>query len=119
MAIEELEIVAPYDLGFCVVLASIYLRAQAYLSLRLGLQANCEFQRLLDHRGSEPFSPFCAVAPLGMARARAMSGERAGSLAAYEQFLQSWSEADSDVPVLLEARHEYQRLQAVPTHLSV
>ena len=110
LAVEELRIVAPYELGFIAVLAPIYLRAQAYLMMGSGSQANEEFQRLLDHRGSDPFSPFYAVAPLGLARARAMAGDLAGSLRAYEQFLHEWTAADPDVPILLEARKEYDRL---------
>ena len=106
-AIEELRIVAPYELGFVAVLAPIYLRAQSYLMQGSSLQAAAEFQRLLDHRGSDPFSPFYAVAPVGMARALAMAGDVAGSLLAYEQFFRGWAGADPDVPVLLEARKEY------------
>jgi DNA-binding winged helix-turn-helix (wHTH) protein/tetratricopeptide (TPR) repeat protein len=114
-AIDELRVVAPYELGFIAALAAVYLRAQSYLMLGSGLEAAEEFQRILDHRGSDPFSPFYAVAPLGLARARAMAGNVAGSLEAYEVFLANWTGADSDVPVLLEARAEYDRLTRVAT----
>src|SRR5262249_1916268 len=57
-AIEELRIVGPYELGFIAVLAPIYLRAQSYLMQGSSIQAVEEFQRLLNHRGSDPFSPF-------------------------------------------------------------
>jgi hypothetical protein len=76
-----------------------------------GSQAAAEFQRILDHRGSDPFSPFHAVAPLGLARALAMTGDAAGSLRAYERFLAAWAEADGDIPVLLQAREEHARLE--------
>src|SRR5262249_5477239 len=111
-AIEQLETVAPYELGFVAVLAPLYLRAQSYLKLGGGLEAAAEFQRILDHRGSDPFSPFCAVASLGLARGRAMTGDLIRSQKAYEQFLADWTEADPDIPVLLEAREEYGRLQS-------
>jgi DNA-binding winged helix-turn-helix (wHTH) protein/tetratricopeptide (TPR) repeat protein len=113
-AIEELRIVAPYELGFVAVLAPLYLRAQSYLMMGSGIHAAEEFQRLLDHRGSDPFSPFYAVAPVGLARAHAMVEDVAGSLQAYEQFLTEWAGADPDVPILLEAQKEYDRLKQGP-----
>ncbi len=66
---------------------------------------------LLDHRGSDPFSPFCAVAPLGLARACALAGDGEGSVAIYEAFIADWEDADPDIPVLLEARDECERLK--------
>jgi DNA-binding winged helix-turn-helix (wHTH) protein/tetratricopeptide (TPR) repeat protein len=110
-AIEQLRAVAPYELGFIAALAPLYLRGLAYLMLGSGSQAAAEFQRILDHRGSDPFSPFHAVAPLGLARALAMTGDAAGSLRAYERFLAAWAEADGDIPVLLQAREEHARLE--------
>ncbi|HEX6729800.1 MAG TPA: AAA family ATPase, partial [Pyrinomonadaceae bacterium] len=109
-AIKHLQVVEPYELGFCAILAPIYLRAQSYLSMGSPLLAAKEFQRILDHRGSEPFSPFCAVSLLGLGRTNAMSGNTTVGLRAYEQFLSNWSDADSDVPILIEARNEYDQL---------
>jgi eukaryotic-like serine/threonine-protein kinase len=109
-AIEQLRIAEPYEKGFAAALAPMYLRGQAYLMQGSGYQAAVEFQRVLDHRGVDPFSPFHAMASLGLARANAMAGNVAGSQQAYERFLAEWAEADPDVPVLLEAREEYRRL---------
>ena len=111
-AIEELKIVAPYELGFAAVLAPIYLRAQAYLMLGAGEEPVQEFQRLLDHRGSEPFSPFHSVAKLGLARAQAQMGDVEASSKNYESFISNWSNADDDIPVLIEAREEYRQLKS-------
>jgi DNA-binding winged helix-turn-helix (wHTH) protein/tetratricopeptide (TPR) repeat protein len=105
-AIEHLEDVAPYELGFAAVLAPIYLRANSYLMLGAAIKAANEFQRLLDHRGSEPFSPFYAVARLGFARALAKANEIARSRKAYAEFLAQWADADSGIPVVLEAKGE-------------
>jgi len=110
-AIEELRIVAPYELGFIAALAPIYLRAQCYLMQGSSRQAIEEFQRLLAHRGSDPFSPFYAAAPLGLARAHAMAGDVPESLKAYEQFLEGWASADADLPILLDAQKEYDRIK--------
>src|SRR5262245_47640366 len=133
-AIAELRLVAPYEFGFCAVFAPVYLRAQSYLLEASGVQetdvqdagnqaasaqAAEEFQRILDHRGAEPFSPFYAVAPLGLARAHAMAGNLTASLRAYQQFLISWANADSDVPLLLTAGDEYERVRSRATALAV
>jgi hypothetical protein len=96
--------------GFRAADAEIYLRGLSYLMIGSGLEAAAEFQRLLDCRGSDPFSPCHAVAPLGLARALTASGNVAGAAHAYERFLAGWGQADADVPVLLEAREEYERL---------
>ena len=109
-AIDHLEAVAPHELGFIAALAPIHLRGQSYLMLGMARQAAEQFQRILDHRGTDPFSPFHAVAPLGLARAWAAAGDVDESLKAYERFLTTWTDADRDVPVLLEARDEYDRL---------
>jgi DNA-binding winged helix-turn-helix (wHTH) protein/tetratricopeptide (TPR) repeat protein len=110
-AIEHLDVVAPYKLGFIAALIPVYLRAHAYLKLGLGVYAAAEFQRILDHRGSAPFSAFHAVAPLGLARAHAMVGNVAASIKAYERFLTNWRDADVDIPVLRDARAECRRLR--------
>jgi predicted ATPase len=109
-AVEELRRVAPYELGFVAALAPIYLRGQAYLMLGAGLQAAEQFQRILDHRGTDPFSPFHAAALVGLARAYAVAGRVSDSRHAYEGFLTGWTEADADVPILLEARDECDRV---------
>jgi tetratricopeptide (TPR) repeat protein len=109
-SIEQLRAAAPYEMGFVAALGPIHLRGQSYLMRGEGEPAAAEFQRILDHRGVDPFSPFYAVAPLGLARARAMAGDVAGSLRAYEQFLAAWANADAEVPILLQAREEYLRL---------
>lgn len=111
-ALEHLQIVGPYELGFVAALAPIYLRGQSFLMRGAGREAAHQFRRLLDHRGTDPFSPFLAVAKLGLARALLMAGEAAASLEAYRQFLADWSRADPDIPVLREARDEFTRLTA-------
>jgi DNA-binding winged helix-turn-helix (wHTH) protein/tetratricopeptide (TPR) repeat protein len=110
-AIDQLRVSAPYEIGFVAALAPIHLRGRSYLKQGSGHQAAAEFQRILDHRGVDPFSPLYAVAPLGLARARALAGDMEGSLQAYEQFLGQWADADPDIPLLLEARKERAQLR--------
>jgi tetratricopeptide (TPR) repeat protein len=111
-AIEQLRLVVPYELGFIAALAPIHLRGQSYLMQGEAQKAAEEFQRIRNHRGSDPFSPFYAAAQVGVARAFAMAGKLADSLEAYEQFFVEWSEADPDVPLLLQVREEYEHLSA-------
>jgi DNA-binding winged helix-turn-helix (wHTH) protein/tetratricopeptide (TPR) repeat protein len=110
-AIKHLEVVAPYELGFAAVLAPLYLRAHSYLMLGSAIEAAKEFQRLVDHRGSEPYSPFYAVARLGLARAHARAKNLAMSAKAYKSFLADWASADFDNPVLTEAKQESAQLE--------
>ena len=109
--IEHLRLAAPYETGLAAGFLPIHLRGRLYLMQGAGQKAAAEYQRILAHRGADPFSPLHAVARLGLARAHALAGNVAGSLQAYEQFLAGWREADLDVPVLLEARDEYRRLK--------
>jgi DNA-binding winged helix-turn-helix (wHTH) protein/tetratricopeptide (TPR) repeat protein len=110
-AIDALRSMSRYELGFIAAFAPIHLRGQAYLMLGEGRRAAIEFQRILDYRGTDPFSAFHAVAPLGLARAHSLIGNIAESLDAYERFFANWASADADVPVLLEARGEYETLE--------
>ena len=48
--------------------------------------------------------------PLGQARATALTGETARSCKAYEDFFSVWKEADVDLPILREAKQEYEVL---------
>jgi tetratricopeptide (TPR) repeat protein len=111
-AIEHLRAASPYELGTLAVLVPIYLRGQAYLREGQGARARGEFERIQAHRGSDPFSPVCALAPLGAARAWHVEGDPGRSAAAYDAFLALWAQADQDVPVLLQARRERAALPA-------
>jgi DNA-binding winged helix-turn-helix (wHTH) protein/tetratricopeptide (TPR) repeat protein len=113
-AIEELRVVAPYEYGFCAVLAPLHLRAQAYVILGSLPEAVNEYERIIDHRGSDPFSPFYPAALVGLARTHALAGNKTASLRAYEQFLIDWSEADPNIPMLVTSRQEYDRLKSAP-----
>jgi DNA-binding winged helix-turn-helix (wHTH) protein/tetratricopeptide (TPR) repeat protein len=105
-AIACLERVVPFECGFIAALAPVYLRGQALLMLGEGDRAAREFQRLIDRRGSDPFSAFHAVADVGIARACAIAGNPDGSRAAYERFLSCWKDADPSIPILTQARFE-------------
>jgi tetratricopeptide (TPR) repeat protein len=115
-AIQLLKSASPYDLARVSYRAAaywaVYLRGQAYLRERAGTEAAAEFQKILDHRGLDPISPFYALAYLGLGRAWALAGDLAKARRAYEDFLALWKDADSDLPVLQRAKAEYAKLVA-------
>lgn len=73
--------------------------------------ATSEFQRIIDHRGWDVLSPLWPLAHLGLARAAALQGDLVKSRQAYETFFLLWKDADDDLPILIEAKREYQRLK--------
>jgi eukaryotic-like serine/threonine-protein kinase len=88
-----------------------YLRGQAYLASRKGSEAGAEFQKILDHPGVIVNFPLAALAHLGLARARALMGDVAGARTAYQDFFAVWKDADPDIPILKQARAEYEKLR--------
>jgi tetratricopeptide (TPR) repeat protein len=103
-ALEALRAAEPFELGFSAALAPVYLRGEALLMSARRMEAAAEFGRILEHRGSDPFSPHYPLAMLG--RARALAGTPAESRAVYEQLLTLWARADRDLPLLEVARRE-------------
>jgi len=117
-AIDSLEIAAPYELGLPAVgfynwpnLYPVYVRGEAYLAAHRGVEAAREFQKILDHRGIVLNEPIGALAHLQLGRAYVMQGDTAKARAAYQHFLTLWKDADSDIPILKEAKAEYAKLQ--------
>jgi DNA-binding winged helix-turn-helix (wHTH) protein/predicted Zn-dependent protease len=96
-----------------------YVRGEAYLAAGQGSAAAAEFQKILDHRGIVWNCWTGALAHLGLARANALQSRAAQgavaesaqvrALAAYQDFLTLWKDADPDVPVLKQAKAEYCR----------
>ena len=105
--------------GSC--LYNLYIRANALLAAGNGSDAAAEFQRLMDHSGIVWNCWTGALAHLGLARANALRSRtsqgadadaaRVRALAAYKDFLTLWKDADSDIPILKEAKAEYANLQ--------
>ena len=116
-AIEILRIATPYELGqttssvyFWTGLYPVYVRGEAYLAAHQGKEAAAEFQKILDHRGIVVNEPIGALAHLQLARAVTMLGDKAKARAAYQDFLALWKDADPSIPVLKEAKAEYEQL---------
>jgi hypothetical protein len=87
------------------------LRGQAYLHDKKGAEAAARFQEILDHRGWSPLSYFYPFAQLGLARAAVLQGDTATARKLYQDFLATWKDADSELPLLIEAKNEYDKLK--------
>lgn len=118
-AIRALEPASRYDLalgriGFVARfggLYPIYVRGLAYLAARQPADAAGEFRRILDHPSIVLVDPMGALARLQLARALALSGDTANAKDAYEDLLELWKNADTDVPLVGRARAEYAALR--------
>ncbi|MDE3136218.1 MAG: protein kinase [Acidobacteriota bacterium] len=115
-AVAELQPASPYELGqpaqiIFLSLYPIYVRGQAYLAAHQGPQAAAEFQKILDHPGVAFNEVIVPLAHLGLARARALSGDQPAARKAYQDFLALWQHADPAIPVLQQAKSEYAKLQ--------
>jgi eukaryotic-like serine/threonine-protein kinase len=86
-------------------------RGLAYLSRHDGVKAAAEFQRILDHQGVNPCGYQYSLAHLNLGRAYVLQGDKAKARTAYQDFFAVWKDADPDVPLLLQARAEYSKLQ--------
>jgi serine/threonine protein kinase/Tfp pilus assembly protein PilF len=88
-----------------------YVRGQAYLKLGRSAEAAAEFKKILDHRGEAPLSALYPLAHMGLARAVALAGDTTTSRKAYQDFFSLWKDADSELPILIEAKKEYAGLK--------
>jgi serine/threonine protein kinase/Tfp pilus assembly protein PilF len=112
-AIEVLQPALKYELAmdsFADVLPA-YVRGLAYLQLGDGRKAATEFQKLLDNSGVVVSSVIGALAHLQLARAEKMAGNLDAARTHYQDFLALWKDADSNLPILKQAKAEYAKLK--------
>ena len=126
-AVEALQAASGIDLGqFTFVnnmscLDDIYIRGEAYLDAGQASASANEFQKIVDHNGIVWNCWTGALARLGVGRANALQARtshgadadaaRVRALAAYKDFLSLWKDAESDIPILKQAKAEYAKLQ--------
>ena len=110
-AIEATQPMMRFENGLLPGVWLPYTRGQIFLKAKSGNEAATEFQKIIDHPGLEPFSPFNALAHLGLARASVLTGDTVKARREYQDFLAAWKDADSDLPILVEAKKEYERVK--------
>ena len=117
---EQLQIALPYELAvnglnfnhfYLGGLHSAYVRGEALIAAHRYAEAAAEFQKILDHRGIVGADPIGALAHLQLGRTFALAGDQVKAKLAYGDFLTLWQIADADVPILVQAKAEYARLQ--------
>jgi eukaryotic-like serine/threonine-protein kinase len=127
LALTTLQAASPIELGQIQFLLNTsclyptYIRGEAYLAAGQGKEAVAEFQKILEHGGIVWNCWTGALAHLGVARANALQAKnstgadadaaRVRALAAYKDFLTLWKDADTDIPILKQAKTEYAKLQ--------
>jgi tetratricopeptide (TPR) repeat protein len=89
-----------------------YFRALALLHLGRSKEASAEFGILVNRPDRGLPLPLYPLWHLGLARSAAMAGDVDRADRAYQQFFTLWKTADPEVPVLIQARHEYDAFHA-------
>jgi eukaryotic-like serine/threonine-protein kinase len=117
-AVEVLQAVGPYEFGAPTPAPNVqammyptYVRAQAYLAMKKGKEAATEYQKIIDHRTLVANFITGPLAHLGLGRAYALAGDDAQAKTAYQDFFALWKDADPDIPILKQAKEEYEKLQ--------
>ena len=110
-AIQYLEPLHRYDLGIIAGLANNYARGLVLLEQKKGVEATVEFKKILEHRTIDFFSPVHALAQLQLARSAAANGDVTSSKKYYQDFFAAWRDADQDLPVLVTAKNEYEKIR--------
>jgi hypothetical protein len=118
-SVERLQPAARYELAvnglnmqlYMGGLHSAYVRGDALVAGHKYAEAIAEFQKILDHRGIVGADPIGALAHLQLGRTFALAGDPVKAKLAYGDFLTRWKDADADIPILVQAKAEYARLQ--------
>jgi tetratricopeptide (TPR) repeat protein len=110
-AIDALQPAMNFEFGNIPGLWLNYVRANIFLRGKMGNEAATEFRKILDHRGVEPASPFYNLAHLGLARALMLTGDAASARTEYQNFFAAWKDADPDLPILVDAKKEYEQIK--------
>ena len=109
-ALRILQPIARFEKGNDFAMIPLAARGLAALSARRPAEAVAAFDQTLRLR-SLSWGPWQVFARVGLARAYRESGDTARSLAAYDAFLESWKDADPDVPLLKVVERERKRVR--------
>ena len=113
--VELLASASPYERSY---FDAVYLRGLAYLRLHKGAEAAAEFRKIVDNKGANwasawryPYwGQFYSLSYLGMARGSALAGDTVKARKAFQDFFELWKDADTDMPILAQAKAEYAKL---------
>jgi eukaryotic-like serine/threonine-protein kinase len=85
-------------------------RGMAYMQAGRLAEAQQDFQRVSEMKTHGP-DLLVVAAQLELGRVYQKQGDTAKARIAYQNFLAAWKDADPDVPLLLQAKAEYAKLQ--------
>ena len=106
-ALELMKTAVPYYNGWAEVRL---VHGQAFLANHQPQEAAKILQQVAAMHDAYQ-DPAIWLAQLHLARAYVMEGDKAKARTAYQDFLASWKDADSDLPLLNAAKAEYAKLQ--------
>jgi pentatricopeptide repeat protein len=110
-AIQLLEPGRRFDLGTVAGFRANYIRGLAHLKRGAGKDAVSEFQNIINNRSRDLFSQLYPLAHLGLARAYVLTGDQGMARKTYQDFFALWRDADPDLPVMIQAKKEYEALK--------
>jgi len=108
-AVLPLEAAAPEALDVCALFPA-YARGQSYSAATEGDKAALQFQKIIDNPGMILNCPVGPLAWLGVARAQRIAKQETPANQNYEAFFTLWKDADTDLPILTQAKSEYEKL---------
>ena len=100
-----------YEFGTILGTSTKYARGNLYLQQKMGKEAAGEFKAIIDHPGVEMFSPVQILSHLGLARAAVLNSDTTAARKSYQDFFALWKDADADLPILVQAKKEYESLR--------
>jgi DNA-binding winged helix-turn-helix (wHTH) protein/Tfp pilus assembly protein PilF len=106
-AVRALEPARPYQLRDFEV---PYLRARAEAEAGMPDGAARDLSLILSNQGVDPISPLYSLAHLRLARVLTRQKKPAEARNEYNAFFAAWKNADTDLPLLIQARREYAAL---------
>jgi eukaryotic-like serine/threonine-protein kinase len=112
-AVAVLEPTRKYEMGVMSFVGAhwpTYVRGLAYMQMQEGAKAAAEFERIGEHSAAYFESPLIPLAKLNLGRALVLQGDKGKARTAYQDFFAAWKDADADVPVLVQAKAEYAKL---------
>jgi serine/threonine protein kinase/tetratricopeptide (TPR) repeat protein len=107
-AVELLKSAQPYDKGNAGILR---LRGRALFLNRQFKEAESEIQAAIKLRTDGMQDPNARLAQLDLARTYAAQGDAGKARTGYQDFLASWKDADTDLPLLAAAKAEYAKIK--------